>query len=77
MWCSLKEVESNHAKLIQLMLVEEFKPCMISDFKAFLDEKVVQTLYFAARLADDYALTHEDSVIDKRLVNKAHYIRPY
>ena len=77
MWCSLKEVESNHAKLIQLMLVEEFNRCMISDFKAFLDEKVVKTLYFAARLADDYALTHEDSVIDKRLVNKAHYIRPY
>ena len=40
------------------MLVEEFKRCINSDVKAFLDEKEVETLDLAARLADDYSLTH-------------------
>ena len=44
------------------MLVEEFKRCIHSDItcKSFLDEKQVETLEAAARLADDYALTHKD-----------------
>ena len=40
-WCSSKKVGSDHAKLRQLMLVEEFKRCINSDVKAFLDEKEV------------------------------------
>ena len=43
------------------MLVEEFKRCINSDIKSFLDEKQVETLEAAARLADDYALTHKVS----------------
>ena len=38
------------------MLVEEFKRCINSDVKSFLDEKEVETLEKAARLADDYTL---------------------
>ena len=64
-WCSSKDVKSDHAKLRQLMLVEEFKRCIHSDVKSFLDEKEVETLDVAARLADYYALTHKASFVNK------------
>ena len=64
-WFSSKKIGSNHEKLRQLMLVEEFKRCINSDIKSFLDEKQVETLEAAARLADDYALTHKVSYINK------------
>ena len=35
-----------------------------SDIKSFLDEKQVETLEAAPRLADDYALTHKVSFIN-------------
>ena len=38
-WCSSKKVGSDHEKLRQLMLVEEFKWCINSDVRAFLNEK--------------------------------------
>ena len=69
-WCSSKKVGSDHAKLRQLMLVEEFKRCINSDVKAFLDEKEVETLDLAARLADDYSLTHKASFVDKPFPRK-------
>ena len=69
-WCSSKKVGSDHAKLRQLMLVEEFKRCINSDVKAFLDEKEVETLESAARLADDYALTHKASFVNKPFSRK-------
>ena len=64
-WCSSKKIGSDHEKLRQLMLVEEFKRCINSDIKSFLDEKQVETLEAAARLAYDYALTHKVSFINK------------
>ena len=64
-WCSSKKIGSDHENLRQLMLVEEFKRCINSDIKSFLDEKQVETLEAAARLADDYALTHKVSFINK------------
>ena len=71
-WCSSKKVGSDHAKLRQLMLVEEFKRCINSDVKAFLNEREVENLETAARLADDYALTHKAS-----FVNKPYPKKPY
>ena len=56
-WCSSKIVGSDHAKLRQLMLVEEFICCINSDGRAFLNAKEVENLDLAARLADDYSLT--------------------
>ena len=47
------------------MLVGEFKRCINSDIKSFLDEKQVETLEAAVRLADDYALTHNVSFNNK------------
>ena len=52
-----------YPKLRQLMLVEEFKRCINSDVKSFLDEKEVETLEKAAGLADDYTLTHKVSFV--------------
>ena len=42
-WCSSKKIGSYYPKLRQLMLVEEFKRCINSDVKSFLDEKEVET----------------------------------
>ena len=69
-WCSSKKVGSDHAKLRQLLLVEEFKRCINSDVKSFLDEKEVETLDLAARLADDYSLSHKASFVNKQFPRK-------
>ena len=45
------------------MLVEEFKRCIQSDDKTFLDEKKVETLEEAAHLVNYYYLTHNVSFI--------------
>ena len=55
------------------MLVEEFKRCINSDVKSFLDEKEVETLEKAARLADDYTLTHKVSFVRKANPRKLFY----
>ena len=55
------------------MLVEEFKRCINSDVKSFLDEKEVETLEKAARLADDYTLTHKVSFVSKANARKPFY----
>ena len=67
-WCSSKKVGSDHAKLRQLMLVEKFKRCI--NVKAFLHEKEVETLDLAARLTDDYSLTHKASFVNKPFLRK-------
>ena len=66
-WCSSKKICSDYPKLRQLMLVEEFKRkrCINSDVKSFLDEKKVETFEKAARLTDDYTLTHKVSFVSK------------
>ena len=51
----LFKVGSDHAKLRQLIFFEEFKWHINSDVRAFLNEKEVQNLDLAARLADDYS----------------------
>ena len=50
------------------MLVEEFKRCINSDVKSFLDEKEVETLEKAARLAHDYTLTHKVSLLARQIL---------
>ena len=72
-WCSSKKIGSDYPKLRQLMLVEEFKRCINSDVKSFLDEKDVETLEKAARLADNYTLTHKVSFVSKANPRKPFY----
>ena len=59
-WCYFKKIDQNYDKLRQRMFVEEFKRCI-----QFLDEKQIETFEEAARLADDYYLTHKVSFITK------------
>ena len=72
-WCSSKKIGSDYPKLRQLMLVEEFKRCINSDVKSFLNEKEVETLEKAARFADDYTLTHKVSFVSKANLRKPFY----
>ena len=44
-----------------MILVEEFKDCLPTDIKTYLDEQKVDNLHQAATQADDYALTHGGS----------------
>ena len=37
-WCCSKKIDQNYDKLRQLMLVEEFKRCIQSDVKTFIDK---------------------------------------
>ena len=64
-WCTFGEIGSDDEILRQLMFVEEFKSCINSDMKSFLDEKQVESLGAAARLADNYALTNKVSFLNK------------
>ena len=41
--------------------MEEFKNCVPSKVRTYLDEKKADTLSQAAKLADDYVLTHKNS----------------
>ena len=68
-----KEIGSDYPKLRKLMPVEEFKRCINSYDKSFLDEKEVETLEKAARLADDYTLTHKVSFVNKANPRKPFY----
>ena len=47
------------------MLVEEFKRCIQSAVKSYLDEKQIEKIEEAARLADDYSLTLNVSFVNK------------
>ena len=41
------------------MFIDEFKQCIHSDIKTYLDEHKVSLLAEASTMADDYALTHK------------------
>lgn len=58
-WCSSKSVGGDFKLLKDLVLVEEFKRCVKDDIKSYLDEKDAATLHEAAKIADEYALTHK------------------
>ena len=58
-WCTAKQVDKDYCKLRQLLLVEEFKKCLQSDVKMYIDEQKADSLHQAAVLADDYSLTHK------------------
>lgn len=63
--CSSQEIDNNYDRLRELILVEEFKRCIPSSVRTFIDEQKAETLENAARLADDYSLTHKDSFVGK------------
>jgi hypothetical protein len=64
-WCSSKHVDHDFHKLRQLLLIEEFKWGVSNEIKTYLSEQKVDTLDNAARLADDYSLTHKVTSVPK------------
>ena len=56
------------------MSFEEFKRCIYSDVKSFSDERKVETLEKAARLADEYSLANK---IFFFFVNKTNPRKPF
>ena len=57
-WCSSKEVAQDFTKLRQLILIEEFKGCLPTGVKTYIEEQKAESIQQAARFADDYTLTH-------------------
>lgn len=58
-WCSSQKVDKDHDRLRQVILIEEFKRCIHSDVRTFINEQKAEMLEEASRLADDYSLTHK------------------
>lgn len=52
---------SDFASLRQLMILDQFKFRVPTDIRAYLEEKEVTDLIQAAKLADNYSLTHRKS----------------
>ena len=57
-WCLSKDISQDYFRLCQLVLLEEFKNCLLVDIKTYVDEQKIEDLHQAATLGDDYALTH-------------------
>jgi len=65
-WCDSKKIKKEYKKLRELFLVEEFKRCIHVDIRTFINEQQAKTLTDAARLADDFSLTHKMSHLNKQ-----------
>ena len=64
-WCHSQKVDKDHDKLRQLILIEEFKRCIRSDVRTFIDEQKAETLEDAAWLADEFSLSHKVTFVEK------------
>ena len=60
-WCTSKGVDGDFNRLRQLLMMEEFKNCLPSDIRTYLDEQKVDNLHEAVVYAKDYSLTHTTS----------------
>ena len=60
-WCLSENAGKDYKCLRELMLLEEFKRCLSNDIRTFINEQKPKDLTTAARLADDFALTHKFS----------------
>ncbi|CAH3156176.1 unnamed protein product, partial [Pocillopora meandrina] len=64
-WCHSRKIGKSHDKLRQLILVEEFKRCIHSDVRTFINEQRAETLEDAARLSDEFSLSHKVNFMGK------------
>jgi hypothetical protein len=60
-WCTSENVENKYNHLCKLILIEEFTNCRSNDVRTFVTDKKPETLCDAARLADNFSLTHKFS----------------
>ena len=54
-----------HDKLRQLILVEEFRRCIHSDVRTFIDEQKAETLEGTAQLVNEFLLSHKVNIVEK------------
>ena len=64
--CDSEKIKKEYKKLRELFLVEEFKRCIHVNIRTFINEQQAKTLNDAARLADDFSLTHKMSHLNKQ-----------
>ena len=64
-WCASEKINRNHEKLRQIILVEEFKRCVHADIRTFINKQKGETLADAARVADDFYLSHKISYVNQ------------
>ena len=64
--CDSEKIKKEYKKLRELFLVEEFKRCTHVNIRTFINEQQAKTLNDAARLADDFSLTHKMSHLNKQ-----------
>lgn len=60
-WCTAKEVGQDNERLMQLMMIEEFKYCVPNYNQTYIDEQNIDTVDEVSRMADEYALTPKES----------------
>jgi len=60
-WCASMNIDKDFKKLREMMLLKEFKNCLPSEIKMYLEEQKMTTLQQAAVQSDDYSLTHRSS----------------
>ena len=70
-WCASQQVGNSFDKLKQLVLLEEFKKCVPTPIKTYLEEQKVNELQRAESLADDYEHTHKSSTAPESKITKA------
>ncbi|XP_062894791.1 uncharacterized protein LOC134341016 [Mobula hypostoma] len=75
-WCPSKEVDEDYHKVRQLMLIEEFKECVPSAIRTYIEEKEFETLSAAARKADEFALNHKIKFFPSKCYQKSYRDNP-
>ena len=75
-WCHSQRVDKNHdtCRLRQLILIEELKRCIHSDVPTFINEHKAEMLEDAARLADEFLLSHKVNFMEKPLSFALHLV---
>ena len=63
-WCHSQKVDKDHDKLRQFIFIEEFKSCIHSDVRTFIDEQKAETLEYATLLADEFSLSHKVTFVE-------------
>ena len=61
-WLKAKKVGEEFGKLKEVILMEEFRWKVQDSVRSYLDEKEVEDIESAAKLADDFVLTHKKSL---------------
>ena len=60
-WCTSEKIKDEYDRLRELILIEEFQNCLSNEVRTFVHDRKPETLTDAARLADNFSLTHKFS----------------